>query len=582
MKKLTAILLTVLLFSAAFVSGRGPAQRSAAAEKAPEADPYTEGIKRLTVHGDSAAAAELFREALRRDSTHAPSYYALASNGLCPSPAEAAEAARRAWRLDTANLWYLQLYGQSLILADRYAEALDVYRRLRVENPRDPDTYRLLAALYEQNADPYMALATLDSAEVHLGRIPYLSGMKRRLYVATRQTEKAVAEARALVEEAPYDIQHRVALADLYGMTGSDSLARAEYDNAMRIDSANVGLLLSLSDYYTARRDYRGLLGVARRLFLAEDFPLESKIMRFNQFTADRQFYGKNYLQINELASILAMLHPEDARVVELYARHLIASGELEQALAHYKLHLEDDPPSESFYRTVIDIESYLQRPDSVERYVKQALAIFPEKAEFHLARGNMYHYAERYDEAIRIYTGALRHAGSDSTRSAIWGLVGDTWHQQALRERKEGRTGARQMKRCYDAYEKGLRYDPDNALLLNNYAYFLAIDGKQPQRAVEMAARAVALTDKNPTYLDTYAWALFRAGNLDEARKVIRQAVALDGQQSPELLVHYGDILDASGERMMAEIYWRKALEKGYDAGAIERRITRNETPRP
>ena len=61
----------------------------------------------------------------------------------------------------------------------------------------------------------------------------------------------------------------------------------------------------------------------------------------------------------------------------------------------------------------------------------------------------------------------------------------------------------------------------------------------------------------------------------LDSAATAQRPAVALDAQESAALLVHYGDILKALGENFMAEIYWRKALEKGYDAGRIERRIT-------
>ena len=52
------------------------------------------------------------------------------------------------------------------------------------------------------------------------------------------------------------------------------------------------------------------------------------------------------------------------------------------------------------------------------------------------------------------------------------------------------------------------------------------------------------------------------------------QQAIALDGQESAALLVHYGDILHAMGEQFMAEIYWRKGLEKGYDADQITRRM--------
>ena len=58
------------------------------------------------------------------------------------------------------------------------------------------------------------------------------------------------------------------------------------------------------------------------------------------------------------------------------------------------------------------------------------------------------------------------------------------------------------------------------------------------------------------------------------EAKKVMQQAIALDGQESAALLVHYGDILHAMGEQFVAEIYWRKGLEKGYDADQITRRM--------
>ena len=123
--------------------------------------------------------------------------------------------------------------------------------------------------------------------------------------------------------------------------------------------------------------------------------------------------------------------------------------------------------------------------------------------------------------------------------------------------------------------YTEFLRYDPDNAMVLNNYAYFLSLEERDLEKALAMASRATALTDNNPTYLDTHAWVLFKLGRVDEARKIMQQAVALDAQESAALLVHYGDILKALGENFMAEIYWRKALEKGYDAGRIERRIT-------
>lgn len=316
MKRLTATTLFCLLFFSAFVAGKGPAETPGYPDSLRSVWLYTEGIKQNIIAGDTARARELFLEAVRNDSTYAPAWYELAGNLLNSSPEEAVEMARRAYRLDTANKWYHQFYGQALIISNRLDEALKVYRRLLENDPKDPDNYRIVAALYEQKRSPFMALATLDSAELRFGRIPLLSAMKRQMLVATNQIGKAIDEARAMVEAAPYEAQHHVVLADLYGLDSKDSLALAEYGRALQIDSTNVQTLMSLADFHTGRQDYRSLLAVTRKLFLSDALPLEMKIKRFEQFTSDTRFYREYYFQLNDLASILAIRYPEDRRVV--------------------------------------------------------------------------------------------------------------------------------------------------------------------------------------------------------------------------------------------------------------------------
>lgn len=600
MKRTTAIVLLCLLFSTAFVAGRASAPVAGPSSEWPDSLRsvwfYTEGIKQQTIHGDTARARALFREAIRRDSAYAPAYYELAANGLYATPDEAVELARSAYRLDTTNKWYHQFYGQILIYAQRYDEALDVFRRLMKENPKNPDNYRIVAALYEQKRSPVMALVTLDSAEVRFGKIEPLSDMKRHLLVTTNQTARAIDEARAMVEAAPYEAEHHVVLAGLYAIDGKDSLARAEYGAALRIDSTNVKTLMAMADFYTERRDYMALLATMRPLFASEELPVETKIRRFEQFTSDLRFYREYYFQINALASTLAILYPDDPRIVELYANHLIASGELEQALALYKTHLADRPPVKEYYRMVIDIESYLQRPDSVDKYVNRALELFPDKVDFRIAKGNVLSYSKQYDRSIEAYKEALPYAATDSLQGVIWGMIGDAWHQKALlgdasskqtdtlKVRKPFRTAAarKAMKQCYKAYEKSLALWNDNVVVLNNYAYFLSLEERDLGHALAMSSLVVTLTDNNPTYLDTHAWVLFKMGRTEEARKLLQKAVALDGQESAELMVHYGDVLHALGEQFMAEIYWRRALEKGYDTRQIERRLAQPAQPKP
>jgi len=109
---------------------------------------------------------------------------------------------------------------------------------------------------------------------------------------------------------------------------------------------------------------------------------------------------------------------------------------------------------------------------------------------------------------------------------------------------------------------------------VLNNYAYFLALDNRNLERALTMITRALALAKNNSTYLDTMAWVLYRLGRYAEAKKYMQQALSLDRDKSAELALHYGDILHALGEEFMAKTYWRKALERGADKEEIEKRF--------
>ena len=117
---------------------------------------------------------------------------------------------------------------------------------------------------------------------------------------------------------------------------------------------------------------------------------------------------------------------------------------------------------------------------------------------------------------------------------------------------------------------------------MLNNYAYFLSLEERDLERALEMTTRANTLERNNPTYLDTKAWVLYKLGRYAEAKKVMQQALSLNRGKSAEYPLHYGDILHALGEEFMARTYWRKALEMGADAKEIEKRfLPKTEEPK-
>ena len=81
---------------------------------------------------------------------------------------------------------------------------------------------------------------------------------------------------------------------------------------------------------------------------------------------------------------------------------------------------------------------------------------------------------------------------------------------------------------------------------------------------AEKMSSQAVAMESDNATYLDTYAWVLYKRGEYSQARYYIKLAIEKDKDPSGVLYEHYGDILYRSGEHQEALKMWKKAAEMG------------------
>lgn len=516
----------------------------------------------MTIRHDGGEAMRLFGLALEVDSLFAPAYYQMAVVTLPLDAGRALRYSRKAVAIDTANLTYKSQLGMAMLMSGNYDDALDVYTGLVRDDPHNPVNYNMLAALYEYSQQPFTAISILDSAEYKLGRIEELSSYKRQLLIGVRLYDKAVEETRALIADYPYDDNNYMILGDLYARMGKDSIALASYQEALRIDSTNVNTLLSVAGFYRERNNDRRYLALMKRVFESDDVSVADKVEMFGDITVSVDYYRNNFFAINTLASTLFVKHPQDYRALDLYATHLLRSGEMLAALDLYKSYLEGHPDSLRPYFAVLDIEAYLQRSDSVTKYSDLALGRFPDNQELYLRKGYALDHMGRTDDALKVYGRAFKKASADSTRSVILGIIGDTYH-------KEGDHG-----RSFRAYKKALRHDSGNDVVLNNYAYYLSEMNRDLELALEMSSRANELSPVNPTYLDTQAWIYYKLGRYEEAKKLMLQAVSLDRTGSEVLLLHYGDILYELGEYFMATMYWKRALEKGYDGKEIEKRL--------
>jgi Tfp pilus assembly protein PilF len=134
--------------------------------------------------------------------------------------------------------------------------------------------------------------------------------------------------------------------------------------------------------------------------------------------------------------------------------------------------------------------------------------------------------------------------------------LLGDLYHQQQNHLLSDKN------------YSDALKIQPSNALVLNNYAYYLGIRNQELDRALGMSRRALEIEPDNASYLDTYAWVLYTMGRYADALDPMTKALQLSPENAT-MLDHYGDILYRNNQTEAAKAQWAKALQ--FDEGNLE-----------
>ena len=88
------------------------------------------------------------------------------------------------------------------------------------------------------------------------------------------------------------------------------------------------------------------------------------------------------------------------------------------------------------------------------------------------------------------------------------------------------------------------------------------------------MSGRVVERFPDNATYLDTYAWVLFKKKNYSLAKFYMESALSHSEEENPTLVEHYGDILMMLGNVEEALRNWEKAVSLGSESKTIKQKI--------
>ena len=357
----------------------------------------------------------------------------------------------------------------------------------------------------------------------------YYMSMRDRALV-----EKYSGTAHDLLSRAvrlePDNYWYRRLLAMNYLRQNRQSDAIEQYEEISRRFPGRTDVLITLAGLYDDTGDYEKELRALERYGRLEDVADELKFQRF-----------ACYLQMGELDSAYYE-SDSPAQVIELLmntTRDMIEKAETNLDKLRCRSLLE---VAMSFCDVVSTHE-----PELVQAYSQKSIAYF---------------WMGQNNEAMNMLSKGLKQVKTDRDRALLHNLRGDYYHTLG------------DTPRMYADYDSTLMYDPDNISVLNNYAYYLSVEGRDLERALKMSDRTLDEEPLNATFLDTYAWILFKMKRYNEALGYMEKALRYLETDNPEIYEHYGDVLFMCGEKEKALENWHKAVQMNSSSATLDQKI--------
>jgi tetratricopeptide (TPR) repeat protein len=177
-------------------------------------------------------------------------------------------------------------------------------------------------------------------------------------------------------------------------------------------------------------------------------------------------------------------------------------------------------------------------------------------------ALGYTLNQLKEYDDALKYLNKALQINPKDIQVLGMAALVYDS---------------KTEFSKSDSLYTIAMTMDPENTLILNNFAYSLAERGVRLDEALEWSKKTVEKEPENSSYLDTIGWIYFRLNELNKAKLYIEKALSFD-KENGTLLDHLGDVFFKLGNKTMAIELWKKALQLDPFNSKIQQKIEKGE----
>ena len=439
------------------------------------------------------------------------------------------------------------------------------------------------------------AMAIYDRLEQGMGVDPVIINQRVRALALASDTAGMVHELTRLYRSAPTDPDINMLVGRTFSAINMPDSAILYYDRACALDSTNGEAYLVRAEYYMSQGDSARYDTEVFRALESPNLEFEPKFDILTNYVRALYEDTTRVGRIGRLFEVMQTIHPGEADLHNLYGSYLATIDSLGPASEQfgYAADLAPDDP----YNWQFLIQTAVGAGDTIRAVEAGLKAIprFPDNLYFPFVTAGLVMETEGPQQALDILDDFdVSEFTNTEALSSYHQTRGDMLYKLNLTDS------------AFAEYEVALEYDPMNAGAQNNAAYFMACENVNLDRAREMIESAVATDPTNPTYLDTYAWVLFKQKDYPSARlqidlalgaytdstdvtppdpkavdelpvaelepgatgpaEVVEEVTAIEEvlfeEPSAEVYEHAGDIYFMTGEPEQAVVFWEKALE--------------------
>lgn len=483
---------------------------------------------------------------------------------------KASSEIEQALRLERDNKYFYLLAATIYNSLGRLDKAAQAYETMIGEIKGTDEYLYELAAVYQYAGQREQAIKAYNRAEQIFGVNEVSSIQKLKLFIEAGKPAEGLAEGEKLIKAFPGEDSYIMAFTEVISKSGMTAEAIRYLEEFVKQNPESGAVKMLLAGFYRDAGQEAKARPYLLSLFDDPTVELTSKLVVLGAYNAELNQNKTNKISdpdkeafAGQLYEKLKASHPGDASVNIIGGDLYLSTGKTREAEAEYLKAVETGAPVNfEVYENLLFLEIKLEQWDKVIRHADAALEIYPNQGLIHYFNGVAHLRKRHYPEATQSLEQAKRLSSSNPA------LLGEINSQLG-----EAYNATKEYSKSDKAYEEALTFNPNNATVLNNYSYYLALRKENLEKAEKMSATLIKNQPENPTFLDTYAWVLYTREKYKEAKKVMERAITT-GKATATHFEHYGDILYKLGDIDGAVRQWEKARGLNANSETLNKKI--------